>query len=93
MRKSVIHIGRLLGAMWAVCLLAACSSSVSNPVRVAQLPPIFPDYVEVTVPVGIAPLNFNLRGDDVEAVDVVVKGEKGERGFGRGTVGQYAQCH
>ena len=89
MRKSVIHIGRLLGAMWAVCLLAACSSSVSNPVRVAQLPPIFPDYVEVTVPVGIAPLNFNLRGDDVEAVDVVVKGEKGGELHANGEMAQF----
>lgn len=44
------------------CLLAACSSpqlpkkyAVSN-----QLPRIYPDYVGVTIPVNVAPLNFEL---------------------------------
>ena len=42
------------------------------------LPPIYPDYADVTIPVGIAPLNFNVIADDeVECVDVVVKGSKG----------------
>jgi len=40
------------------------------------LPPIFPDYTNVTIPVGIAPLNFNVTGG-ASRVDVVVKGSKG----------------
>lgn len=40
-----------------------------------KLPPIFPDYTDVTIPVGIAPLNFNVTGQ-VDCVDVVVIGSK-----------------
>jgi hypothetical protein len=43
---------------------------------VADTPAIYPDYVDVTVPVGIAPLNFGMKGD-CDRVDVVVKGKKG----------------
>lgn len=57
-------------------LLSACSSMPENVTKTEQLPPIFPDYVDVTIPVGIAPLNFNVV-DKVECVDVVVKGSKG----------------
>ena len=41
-----------------------------------ELPNIYPDYVGVTIPVGIAPLNFSMVDDEVETVDVVVKGSK-----------------
>ncbi|MBQ5551876.1 MAG: hypothetical protein IIT32_12525, partial [Bacteroidales bacterium] len=39
------------------------------------LPPIFPDYVGVTIPADIAPLNFNVDG--AEYVCVVAKGSLG----------------
>ncbi len=57
--------------------LLSCTPSVENPTVTDKLPDIYPDYVGVTIPVGIAPLNFNLRGQDFDCVDVVVKGEKG----------------
>lgn len=44
---------------------------------VDKLPTIFPDYVGVTIPVDIAPMDFNLVSDDVECVDVVARGSKG----------------
>ncbi len=52
-----------------------------------QLPPIFPDYVGVTVPINIAPLNFDvtLPAQRVEAVisngseQIMVKGREGVR--------------
>ena len=73
MRKYFAYI---ILAVWAI-VLAACSKSVENPVASDKLPPIFPDYVDVTVPVGIAPLNFCIDGDH-DGMDVVVKGAKGE---------------
>ena len=39
------------------CLLAACTGKTTF---VETLPDIYPDYIGVTVPVGIAPLNFTV---------------------------------
>lgn len=57
-------------------LLAACQEEVKNAKEADSLPPIFPDYAEVTVPVGIAPLNFCSAGE-AERLDVVLKGDNG----------------
>ena len=45
-----------------LCLLAACSSAPEDAVKVDVLPEIYPDYVGVTIPADIAPLDFNLAG-------------------------------
>lgn len=58
-------------------VLSACQQRPENVQKVAHLPKIFPDYVDVTFPVGIAPLNFELLDEDVELVDITVKGSKG----------------
>ena len=50
-------------------LLAACTPSPENVGESEALPPIYPDYVGVTVPQNIAPLNFLLR-DSCEALYV-----------------------
>lgn len=55
-------------------LFAACQEKVTSPARVDTLPSIFPDYVGVTIPSTIAPLNFRVTDDGVEAVDVVIAG-------------------
>lgn len=61
---------------FTLCILfSACTSTPENVVKTDQLPPIFPDYTDVTIPVGIAPLNFNVMGD-VDCVDVIVRGSK-----------------
>ena len=51
-------------------MVAACTPTPENPQRVASLPPMYPDYADVTIPRNIAPLNFLLRGDfeGVEAI-------------------------
>ena len=65
-----------------VCLLViigvvSCSSVPENVEKIDKLPVIYPDYIGVTIPVGIAPLNFNYAGkDNIECIDVVVKGSK-----------------
>lgn len=60
----------------AMCVLfTSCTDVPENVTKTDKLPPIFPDYTDVTIPVGIAPLNFNVTGQ-VDCVDVVVKGSK-----------------
>lgn len=56
-------------------VFSACTNTPENVTKSNQLPPIFPDYIDVTIPVGIAPLNFNVMGE-VDRVDVIVRGSK-----------------
>ena len=61
-----------------VLLLSACSGA-SIPESYTQadgLPTIYPDYADVTVPVNIAPLSFQL--EDANATDAVVRFSCGE---------------
>ena len=78
MREGVISFFRLSLSLTLSLLLMACSSTPTDVTVTNQLPAIYPDYIGVTIPDGIAPMNFNIRSnDEVEAVDVVVKGSKG----------------
>jgi hypothetical protein len=44
-------------------VLAACNKRVLPDVKVNELPACFPDYVNVTIPSTIAPLNFKVLAD------------------------------
>lgn len=46
------------------------------PERVDEWPDIYPDYIGVTIPATIAPMNFNCIGGVYERVDVTVTGGK-----------------
>lgn len=63
--------------MMAAMMLASCTEKPENVTRVDKVPAIFPDYSGVTIPDGIAPMDFNVTGDDCDCVDVTVKGSKG----------------
>lgn len=77
-------------AMFA-CLWTSCSHSANEPQSATplnQLPDIFPDYVNVTIPSQIAPLRFMLRHAPKEAIVSISCGEEkivyeasGEKGF------------
>jgi len=58
-------------------LFISCTQTPKDVVIQGQLPAIYPDYVGVTIPAEIAPLNFNSVDDAVDRIDVVVKGSKG----------------
>lgn len=65
-----------------VCLLplilfSCAPSAPENAKKQAALPKIFPDYVGVTIPVGIAPMNFDYIGGDYDNLYLEVKGSKG----------------
>ena len=60
-------------------ILAICSCSVSKPEnaeQVNELPPIYPDYIGVTIPVEIAPLDFDYNRGEFETMYVLAKGSK-----------------
>ena len=61
-----------------IITLSACQQKPENVQQAGSLPPIYPDYIGVAIPAGIAPLNFNYAGDkSCEVLDVTVKGEDG----------------
>ncbi|MDD3063102.1 MAG: hypothetical protein PHX50_09765 [Massilibacteroides sp.] len=61
-----------------IMFLAGCSTSLPEAETVDALPPVFPDYVGVTVPVNVAPLNFKLADS---RDDVRVHFQSGTDGF------------
>lgn len=87
MKKIEIYYTTLLllisFALWG------CGNHPHDVEKVSSLPQIFPDYIDVTVPAEIAPLNFAVLNDKEEAerVDVTVKGANGE---GLHSNGKYA---
>lgn len=58
-------------------LMASCASTPEHVSKANQLPDIYPDYIGVTIPADIAPLNFNLADEDIDCMDVVARGSKG----------------
>jgi len=61
-------------------LLTICSCSISKPENaemVNEQPPIYPDYIGVTIPVEIAPLDFDYNGGEFETMYALAKGSKG----------------
>ena len=72
----------------AGCLLS-CNSRPHNPSHAGTKPEIYPDYVGVTIPVGIAPLDFAMADDSYTAIDVEVKGSKAGQLHANGTYADF----
>ena len=62
-RKSIILFTFLLS------LFISCTPTPKDVATQDALPPIYPDYCDVTIPENIAPLNFLIR-EDCEAIEV-----------------------
>lgn len=72
------RINHILFLLVALLGLSACRQSPVNVQKVSRSPQIFPDYVGVTIPADIAPMNFEMAdGEEVELMDVTVRGSKG----------------
>lgn len=69
---------RLTSIISALLLLWSCSSVPDHPTPTNSLPTLSPDYVGVTIPVGIAPLNFYIDNDSIDLLDVIIRGSQGE---------------
>ena len=52
--------------------LISCTPTPENVQKSNDLPPIYPDYCDITIPENIAPLNFLIRDDRCEAIEVKV---------------------
>ena len=75
--RSLLSSSLSLSLSLTLTLLLSCSSTPENVTVKNQLPSIYPDYTGVTIPEGIAPLNFNALDEGVGCMDVVVRGSKG----------------
>lgn len=57
--------------------LTGCGQTPTDVTTVDELPQIYPDYIDVSVPSGMAPLNFEMAADDFDRMDVTLRGSKG----------------
>ena len=69
MRKSIF--------LFMILLVTACGKRVKDPSPAGRQPEIYPDYIGVTIPAGIAPLDFTMADGSDDWMDVVVRGERG----------------
>ena len=85
------HYAVAVSSLFAILfpLFMGCHSKPTDVVQKDELPDIWPDYVGVTIPVGIAPLNFSMADDEVETVDVEVKGSKGGSIYANGSYADF----
>ena len=64
--------------LFCVCwLLASCSTTPENAKQESVLPHIYPDYVGVTIPANIAPLNFSMADESAMRIDAVITDSQG----------------
>ncbi len=68
---------RILVTLLSAAIIVACSHDPKDVAKTSEQPKIFPDYVGVTIPEGIAPLNFCMQDDSYSRIDVIITGEKG----------------
>ena len=61
----------------ASCLFASCDEKVSDARQESAQPQIYPDYIGVTIPVNIAPLNFNMHNETALCIDAVITDRHG----------------
>ena len=58
-------------------LMACTSETVKDAKQEAALPQIYPDYIGVTIPVNIAPLNFCMADEEALCIDAVITDSHG----------------
>jgi hypothetical protein len=69
MKSNYIYI------LISLIILTGCKESVKSPIKVDKFPVLYPDYVGVTVPLTIAPLNFTIKTEKFDLIDVEVTGK------------------
>ena len=58
-------------------VLFSCTPEIKPDAVKDELPEIFPDYCNVTVPASIAPLNFRMKAE-VDGIAATLKGTNGD---------------
>ncbi|MCF0189820.1 MAG: PD40 domain-containing protein [Marinilabiliaceae bacterium] len=82
---------------YLVCIIAfiaftSCVEHPTNVVVIDAMPVIYPDYVGVTIPASIAPMNFSVEESGLELVDVRVVGSEGGEIHVRGEWADFEIC-
>ena len=77
MKLTKISYKLLAIGCWLLAIVgSSCTDIPENPTCLNQQPSIYPDYIGVTIPADIAPLNFSSADENIDCMDVVVKGSK-----------------
>lgn len=63
--------------LFFVCFIIGCTSHPKDVTDSDMYPDIYPDYVDVTIPNSIAPLNFGMNEDSYDRIDVEIIGKNG----------------
>ena len=84
-KSSKLVILEKLVILMALAILSSCTPTPRDVQKSDKLPPIYPDYCDVTIPENIAPLNFLLRADceaiQVQAGDITINARGNEVTF------------
>ena len=74
-------LSRSFASLWMTMtllfILSACTEQIKQAESINRLPHIYPDYIGVTIPAGIAPLNFQVLEPSIEKVDIQITGSQG----------------
>lgn len=62
----------LYGAAASLILLVSCAQTHENAEQVDHYPNMYPDYADVTIPVNIAPLNFEIRDKHLTNIETIL---------------------
>ena len=75
--KKILYPQILLGLMGLMGMMSCTSETVSDARKETVPPHIYPDYLGVTIPVNIAPLNFCLADEAAQLIDAVITDNHG----------------
>jgi len=75
---------KLFSLFVSAALLVSCTETVHEAKNIEEQPDIYPNYVGVTVPVNIAPLNFCMADSAALLIDAVVTAPDGSTLHGQG---------
>ena len=68
----------ILYTLFTLFLISSCTTeTVRDAKQETSHPKIYPDYVDVTIPVNIAPLNFCMADEKALLIDAVVADNQG----------------
>jgi len=66
------HKNILYSALASILMLASCAQTHEDAEQVDHLPNMYPDYAYVTIPVNIAPLNFEIRDIHLTNIETIL---------------------
>ena len=76
-KNKLLAVFSLLSSIFLLLALSACNGKVVPTEVLKEKPTLFPDYVGVTIPATIAPLNFMVVAE-YTAIDAIIEGRNKE---------------